>query len=48
MMLARRNMLRVVERMREQSRMLDVLVREGRIAIVGHRFPLCGSSSNTA
>ena len=30
MMLARRNVLRVVERMREQSRMLDVLVREGR------------------
>ena len=48
MMLARRNVLRVVERMREQSRMLDVLVREGRIAIVGHRFPLRGSLRNPA
>jgi carbonic anhydrase len=38
MMLARRNVLRVVERMREQSRMLDVLVREGRIAIVGAMY----------
>jgi hypothetical protein len=32
MMPARRNVLRVVERMREQSRVLDVLVRERRIA----------------
>jgi hypothetical protein len=34
MMLARRNVQRVVERMREQSQRLDIRVREGRIAIV--------------
>jgi len=45
-MLACRNVLRVVERMREQSRMLGVLVREERIAIVGSRFPLRGSLRN--
>ena len=35
---ARRNVLRVVEQMREQSRTLDGLVREGRIAIVGAMY----------
>jgi len=39
MMLAHRNVLRVVERKRDQSRMLDDLVREGRIAIVATGFP---------
>ena len=34
----RRNVLRVVERMREQSRTLDGLVRERRIAIVGAMY----------
>ncbi len=35
---ARRNVLRVVEQMREQSRTLDGLVREGRVAIVGAMY----------
>ena len=35
---ARRNVLRVVERMRQQSQTLDGLVREGRIAIVGAMY----------
>lgn len=35
---ARRNVLHVVERMRTQSRTLDGLVREGRIAIVGAMY----------
>jgi len=35
---ARRNVLRVVERMRNQSQTLDGLVREGRIAIVGAMY----------
>jgi len=35
---ARRNVSRVVEGMREQSRTLDGLVREGRIAIVGAMY----------
>ena len=35
---ARRNVLRVVEQMREQSRTLDGLVREGRIAVVGAMY----------
>ena len=35
---ARRNVLRVVEQMRAQSRTLDGLVREGRIAIVGAMY----------
>jgi len=35
---ARRNVLQVVERMRAQSRTLDGLVREGRIAIVGAMY----------
>ena len=35
---ARRNVLRVVERMRKQSQTLDGLVREGRIAIVGAMY----------
>ena len=35
---ARRNVLRVVKRMREQSRTLDDLVRERRIAIVGAMY----------
>ncbi len=35
---ARRNVSRVVERMREQSRTLDGLVREGRTAIVGAMY----------
>ena len=39
MMLAHRNVLRVVERKREQSRMLDDRVREGRNAIVATGFP---------
>jgi carbonic anhydrase len=38
MVLACWNVLRVVERMREQSRMLDVLGREGRIAIMGAMY----------
>lgn len=38
MMLARWNVLWVVERMREQSQMLDVLVRKGRIAMVGAMY----------
>ena len=38
MMLPRRNVLRVVKRMHEQSRMHDVLVRKGRIAIVGAMY----------
>jgi carbonic anhydrase/SulP family sulfate permease len=35
---ARRNVLRVVERMRKQSQTLDGLVREGRIVIVGAMY----------
>lgn len=35
---ARRNVSRVVERMREQSQTLDGLVRKGRIAIVGAMY----------
>ena len=35
---ARRNVLRVVEQMRAQSRTLDGLVRDGRIAIVGAMY----------
>lgn len=35
---ARRNVLRVVEQMHEQSRTLDGLVREGRVAIVGAMY----------
>lgn len=35
---ARRNVLRVVEQMRGQSRTLDGLVREGRIAVVGAMY----------
>ena len=35
---ARRNVLRVVERMRQESQTLDGLVREGRIAIVGAMY----------
>ena len=35
---ARRNVLRVVERMRKQSQTLDGLVREGRIAIMGAMY----------
>ena len=35
---ARRNVLRVVGQMREQSRTLDGLVQEGRIAIVGAMY----------
>ncbi|TKB94361.1 MAG: sulfate transporter [Nitrospira sp.] len=35
---ARRNVLRVVQQMREQSRTLDGLIREGRIAIVGAMY----------
>ena len=35
---ARRNVSQVVERMRAQSRTLDALVREGRIAIVGAMY----------
>jgi carbonic anhydrase/SulP family sulfate permease len=35
---ARRNVSRVVERMRKQSQTLDGLVREGRIAIVGAMY----------
>jgi carbonic anhydrase len=35
---ARRNVLRVVERMREQSQTLDGLVKNGRIAIVGAMY----------
>jgi carbonic anhydrase len=40
MMLPRRNVLRVVEQMREQNWMLEFLVRDGRIAIVGAMYDI--------